>query len=188
MMNGEQFVSTLVDIFKLKIGAATKSQWKTKKQISPTVLKNAFRMFEAQRFHGSITPLAEFHELIFDSGKRSFAGLINDKPLVQKLKQPDSIGIYAFFDASGRVVYIGKTEKRTLFSEMDQRYRDKPVSMRVIKKGKSCSRKAKISDVAYYFSAYRVEKYLITNVEALLTRVIINSASNIRVERFHESN
>lgn len=188
-MNGKEFVSLIVDELKLNISAVTKSQWSKRPDISLTVLRNAFRWFEKQKFHESIVPMSEFHELSLQHGKNtdSFASRINNKTVESKLKENDSIGIYAFFDASGRVIYIGKTEKGTLFSEMQQRYWNKSISVRFIKKGKACSLDTKINHVAKYFSAYKVEKHLIKNVEALLTRVIINSASNIRVESFHES-
>lgn len=186
-MDGKEFVSLLVSELKLNIGAATKAQWRNRHDISLAVLRNAFHMFEKQKFFGSIVPITEFHEFSFDHGKNvdSFASRINNKTVENKLKERDSIGIYAFFDASGRVIYIGKTEKN-LFSEMCQQYARR-ISVRFIKNGRSCPKDARIKDVANYFSAYKIEKNLITNVEALLTRVLINSASNIRVESFHES-
>jgi hypothetical protein len=187
-MTGEEFISLLVGELKIKLGAATKSQWRKRSNISSVLLRNAFRQFEKQKFDESISPLTEFHELSFKHGKNadSFASRINNKAVESKLKEKDSIGVYAFFDASGRAIYIGKTEKTTLFKEMEQRYWHKPMSVRLIRNGKSCPLGAKINDVAKYFSAYKTEKYLIKNVEALLTRVIINSASNIRVEGFHK--
>lgn len=71
-----------------------------------------------------------------------------------------------------------------LFSEMEKRYWKKPITARTIKNGKSYPLGAKIDNVARYFSAYKIEKDLIRNIEALLTRVITNSASNFRVESF----
>jgi hypothetical protein len=122
--------------------------------------------------------------LFFEHGKAtdSFANRIGNKTVVKKMGE--SVGIYAFFDASGRVIYVGKTEMGTLFSEMEKRYWKKPITVRTIKNGKSHPLGAKIENVARYFSAYKIEKDLIKNIEALLTRVIINSASNIRVESF----
>jgi hypothetical protein len=185
-MLGTDFVSLLVDELQIKIGPVTKSQWKQKKDISLTVLRNAFGHFEKQKFDEAITPLAEFHKLVLDHGRasKSFASLINSKILEYKLKEKGSVGIYAFYDASGRVVYIGKTEKMTLFIEMQQRYIHKNLSIRVIKHGKSAHEHIRISDVARYFSAYKVSKHLINNVEALLTRIIINNSANIHIERF----
>lgn len=187
-MRGEDLVSILVDELKVNISAATKSQWNKKRNISKRMLRNAFHHFEKQKFYKSIVPLAEFHEFNFKHGKNadSFANRVHNKIIEDKLKEQDSIGIYAFFDTSGRCIYIGKTEKRTLFSEMEQRYSNKPISVRIMSKGKACPLKSKIKDVAHYFSAYKIEKHLIKNVEALLTRVIINSASNIRIESFHK--
>ncbi|PNE11861.1 MAG: hypothetical protein CR217_06665 [Beijerinckiaceae bacterium] len=78
----------------------------------------------------------------------------------------------------------GKDGKNTLFKEMNQRYNKKKVLFRVIENGKACRADAYIKNVAEYFSAYKVDEHLIKNVEALLTRIIINNASNLRIESF----
>jgi hypothetical protein len=188
-MKGSDLVSLLVDELGLKIPPMTKSQWGKRQDISKAVLRNAFKMVERHTAHQSIRPIVEFHQLKFDHGKTSdsFANRVSDAKLVNKLRQDGCVGIYAFFDASGCVIYIGKTEKNTLFNEMSQRYSQKSISGRVIRGGKSKPLNAKIQNIAEYFSAYAVEKHLISNVEALLTRMILNNASNIRVESFTQA-
>jgi len=185
-MKGADLVSLLEDDLSINIGSATKCQWNTMPDISKAVMRNAFGKFERQKFDEAITPLAEFHELVLDHGKAAdtFLSRINDVTLSNKLKEQESIGIYAFYDASGRVIYIGKTEKATLFSEMQQQYNNKPLSIRIIKHGKSANGNIKILHVAQYFSAYKVARHLINNVEALLTRIIINNSANIHIEHF----
>jgi hypothetical protein len=79
--------------------------------------------------------------------------------------------------------------KDTLYTRIDDksvanRYAGKKVPFRVLKGGKAKREDARIKDVATYFSAYRIDVHLIANVEAFLTRLIINNASNLRVESF----
>jgi hypothetical protein len=180
-MDGKRFVAMLSDEFNVKITPATKSQWKDRSDISPTVLRNALKSLEHQKLSTAIVPICEFHPLVDDHGANvdSFANR------QEELKA--AIGIYAFFQAGGRLLYVGKTEKNNLFNEMQQRYWHKSVAFKVLKAGKAVKTQACIAEMAYYVSAYKVDRLLITNVEALLTRMIINNASNIRVEGFLKS-
>jgi hypothetical protein len=182
-IDGEQFVDILTGM-GLKLSPATKTQWKAKNELSVTILRNALNQFQNQILSNAIQPIVEFHELNLDHEKNvdSFLNRIDSAKIVDKMKA--SSGIYAFFDASGRVAYVGKTEKNNLFNEMENRYWNKTVSFRALKKGKSSSFSVRLADTAVYFSAYEVSAHLIKNVEALLTRVIINNASNIRLESF----
>jgi hypothetical protein len=85
---------------------------------------------------------------------------------------------------TGEVIYIGKTNGN-LFTEIDQRYNQKCINFRVIgSDGKPKWKEWPIRDIAQWVSAYGIEDALITNIEALLTRVLINTASNIRTEQF----
>ena len=70
---------------------------------------------------------------------------------------------------------------------MQQRYSGKKIRFRVLKNGKALWQSWSVKDVAQFVSAYRINEFLITNVEALLTRIIINKASNIRTESFKAS-
>jgi hypothetical protein len=137
----------------------------------------------------AVVPVVEFHPLNFRHNNNidTFAKRIDNKSHLEKLKNTN--GIYAFFTSEGSLVYIGKAEngkdgKTTLFKEMNQQYHKKKVLFRVIENGKACRADTYIRDVAEYFSAYKVDEHLIKNVEALLTRIIINNASNLRIESF----
>jgi hypothetical protein len=187
-MTGEQLVRILEEDFSIKIGPATKSQWRKKKRISPTILRNALNKMRAQTLERAIVPIAEYHYLDDDHGKsvNSLANRINNERLIVKLQGQEG-GIYAFFDSTGELVYVGKTTKN-LFTEIQQRYSGKKIHFRTLsKKGKSKWNTWAVKDVAQFISAYGVDKAFATNVEALLTRLIINIASNIRVESFTSS-
>jgi hypothetical protein len=69
-MTGEQLVRMLEEDFTIKIGAATKSQWRKKKKISPTIFRNALNKMHAQTLERAIVPIAEYHYLDDDHGKK----------------------------------------------------------------------------------------------------------------------
>jgi hypothetical protein len=112
----------------------------------------------------------------------SFRSRINDEIVCDALKGQNG-GIYAFFDTTGEVIYVGKTTGN-LFSEMEQRFHNKKITFRVLVNGKAARENWPIKDIAQFVSAYRVDHELVTNIEALLTRIIINKAANIRTEQF----
>jgi hypothetical protein len=183
-MKGEDLVKILSDEFSVKIEPMTKSQWRKKKHITPTILRNVQKKLRHQVLDHAIAPIVEFHYLDFDhqSNVDSFASRLNDKKILKQLKERKG-GIYAFFDTTGEIIYVGKTSG-VLFTEMEQRYKGKQISFRTLAKGKAKRLSRPIEDVAQFVSAYRIDEPLITNVEALLTRIIINKASNIRTESF----
>ena len=99
----------------------------------------------------------------------------------------DKVEYTRFFDSAGELIYVGKTTKN-LFTEIQQRYTGKKIYFRTLSKnGKSQWNGPAIKGVAQFISACGVDKAFVTNVEALLTRLIINMASNIRVENFATS-
>lgn len=182
-MNGKDLVSVLED-FSIQIGAVTKHQWRKKREISPAILRNALRKLQSQTLDHAIKPIIEFHYIDFEHGANtdSFRNRLNDEEAYETLKNQTG-GIYAFFDSTGEVIYVGKTAGN-LFTEMEQRYSGKKIKFRVIKNSKAAWKHWPIKHVAQFASAYGVSDALITNVEALLTRIIINKASNIRTESF----
>jgi len=178
----------LEEEFSIKIGAATKSQWRRKKNISPTILRNALNKMRIQTLERAIVPIAEYHYLEDEHGKNvdSLHSRLNDQKLTTQLKDQYG-GIYAFFDSAGELIYVGKTTNN-LFTEIEARYIGKKIKFRVIsKQGKSKWNASSLKNVAQFMSAYGVDKAFVTNVEALLTRLIINMASNIRIENFTRS-
>ena len=44
--------------------------------------------------------------------------------------------------------------------------------------------KVYLCDIAFYFSAYKVDVSLINNVEAIMIRVFANELTNVRIETF----
>jgi hypothetical protein len=167
------------------IGAGTKYQWQNKRQISPAILRNAFRKVRSQTIHHAIRPITEFHYLDADHHKNvdSLRKRLKNEKIFNKLNEQEG-GVYAFFDTKGEVIYVGRTFGN-LFKEIEQSYNNKHIRFRIIgADGKAKWKRRPIKEIAQFVSAYGVHEGLITNVEALLTRIIINKASNIRTEHF----
>ena len=85
-MDGEEFVSILTKEFGLQLNAVTKNQWKGKKAISATILRNAFKKFEHQRLIHAIEPIVEFHRLNFEHNNKNmdtFAKRVDDKRVLE---------------------------------------------------------------------------------------------------------
>jgi hypothetical protein len=186
-MRGKELVGIL-DEFSIDIGPATRSQWLKKKQISSTIFRNALKKVRTQTLEHAISPIAEYHYVDGDHEENvdSFANRLNNRQLVTQLQRQEG-GIYAFFDSTGELVYVGKTTKN-LFTEMQQRYKNKKIFFRTLSsKGKAKWNSWVIEDVAQFVSAYGIDKAFVTNIEALLTRLIINMGSNIKVESFTKS-
>jgi hypothetical protein len=65
-MKGKALVNLLEeDEFSIEIGAATRTQWQKKSEISPTILRNAFRKLQYQTIERAIRPIIEFHGFDF---------------------------------------------------------------------------------------------------------------------------
>jgi hypothetical protein len=187
------FVDLLAEVFgcrtdtdlKKRLGIVV-ANWRKEnekdKPLSRAIVGNALRAGLRHKVHSAIEPLVEFHPLDFENGD-TFATRINNKAIKHKLE--DNCGIYIFFDSGGRSIYVGKTETN-LFIEMQSRYNSKKINIRVLKNGKAARDSFSLKHVAYYFSSYKVDRVLVKNAEALLTRILINDAnsSNIRVEGF----
>jgi hypothetical protein len=187
-VNGKDLVRLLEETeFSVEIGAVTRHQWRSKTQLSPAILRNAFRKLQSQTLDRALWPIIEFHRIDFEHGANvdSFRNRLNDEKIFGVLSQQIG-GVYAFFDTTGEVIYVGKTAGN-LFTEMQQRYSGKTIRFRVLVKGKAKWEHWSIKDVAQFVSAYGVAEPLITNIEALLTRIIINKAANIRTESFKKT-
>ena len=152
--------------------------------VSSLIVKRAIKAAMRYRLRSVLQPLIEYHPFVFEHGKNvdSFANRLADKGIVASLGK--AYGIYAFFDSAGKIIYLGKAEKQHLFPEMEQQYRCKTVPFRVIENGLSKWKYPVIKYIAEYVSAYSVQPELISNVEALITRTIINNSTNLRAERF----
>ncbi len=109
----------------------------------------------------------------------------------------ESAGIYIFYDSMGRAIYVGKTERQSLWHEAIgafNRPRDEHQSMfavnhpranvkKVIRNRQIVRRPFVLYDVARYFSAYKVEKQHIAQMEAFLIRAFANNLMNKRIEK-----
>lgn len=109
-------------------------------------------------------------------------------------------GVYVFFDSRGRALYVGKTQKRNLWAEMNsalnrprevqQVWRVKhPVGNRAFDPAQAARRQivahtVKLYELARYVSAYEVSPELIGAVESMLIRCAPNDILNVRMEKF----
>jgi len=110
-------------------------------------------------------------------------------------------GIYVFYDSRGHVLYVGKTETNTLWSEMKHAFnRDRKdlQQVRLVKHPTTRGRflpaykklrrirptQLVLADMAAYFSAYAIDPKFIASIEALLVRVAANDLLNKRMEKF----
>lgn len=139
----------------------------------------------------TLTPLRNNHDFIDVKGDRNHSEL--------KKELENSCGVYVFYNSSGKAIYIGKAVKQNLYKEMRSAFnrprnetKDTMVIIRSqhnINKMKNISfdkgvkrDRVNISDVSAYFSAYYVDKHLITIVEAMMIRAFANNLTNSKIE------
>lgn len=111
-----------------------------------------------------------------------------------------SKGIYFFYDSGGKIIYTGKTEKQTLWKEMNSAFNRERQAHTVFqvkhpttgdsfkpawkKLRQPRSRAVYLHDTANYFSVYEVSFELIGNLEAMIIRAMCNDISNVKMEKF----
>ena len=109
-------------------------------------------------------------------------------------------GVYVFHDSRGRALYVGKSEKSSLWDEMNSAFnRDRAVqTVRRVEHPSNNVRfqladerlrpikpvRLPLSDMADYVSAYAVSPGLVSIVESMLMRSFANDVLNVRMERF----
>ena len=195
----------------LGITAGRISQWRsTNKDVTPRQVASAFmRVAEASRIdalRNAIRPIVEFYP-VERTASRGDAGWeivpsVKSNPRQAALKKYliECKGVYFFYNSEGEVIYSGKTEKQTLWREMNLSFNrertshtaflvDHPTTGNTFQPGwerlrQPKKRKIVLCDVAAYFSAYSVAPQLIASLEALVVRSICNDLSNVRMERF----
>jgi hypothetical protein len=150
---------------------------------------------------GSIKPIVEFFPIArsqvrvggrhipFDS--KCKAG----RELVSRLHS--ARGIYAFYNSQAEIIYVGRTDRQTLFDRLVQSYNRRFPKARLFRvrhpwglyrsTNKNELRKIRrevftLRDVASYFSAYSVSDPLIGKLEALLIRMAPNDLINIKLQ------
>jgi hypothetical protein len=108
-------------------------------------------------------------------------------------------GIYFYYDSGGKILYTGKTEKQTLWKEMNgafnrERQTNKVYLVKHPSTGKTFTpawkklRQPKnevvfLHDIAQFFSVYEVAPEIISNLEAMIIRALCNNLSNVKMEK-----
>lgn len=188
---------------------AALSTWKNKRKgLSAKQIANAIKVAKDQSkldAHATVyrpiielfstTPVLEGkHYKVFDTdgGKnKQRAGL--------KKELQETNGIYIFFDARGKALYVGKAEEQSIWDEMNSAFIRRRNSQKValIKhptsnvEYKAAHEKLRqpvdtpktLVNLAAYFSAYKVEKSLIGDFEALFIRAFPNDLLNHKIEK-----
>jgi transcriptional regulator with XRE-family HTH domain len=176
---------------KLGVSAASIQSWERAENLSKTVVMNVIKAVRDAAIKSSIEPIMEFHQLNHGHGheKDTLLKKIDHELYCNKLRELK--GIYSFYDSNGRIIYVGKTEKKNLLSEMNQAFNlVRPNYVRKLldnKSGKFIARRLAIKDTAEFVSAYAVNEHAIGNVEALLIRMVPNDVVNKRTEKFRLS-
>ena len=185
------------------------AKWNGGARISEEIIANlvckAFVAGQRRAFRSAIVPIVEFYPINYVESKQgaNWEILPTDKkknPRESKLKDVlrASQGIYVFYNSEGKVLYVGKTENRNIWSEMKTRYNSKSFEQHLVnhpstgsefspakqKGNKIVKTKRHLHWLASYFSAYRVHPNLINDTEALLIRAFANDLGNSRMESF----
>ena len=207
----QQFdVKSDIDLSKAAgLSIATVNKWKsnsaelTPRQIGNLVNKARKRESESC-ISKSIQPIVEYYTLEnTDSRNRVNLELIPSKEgRGRKVRQEleTSKGIYIFYNSQCEAIYLGKAKKQSLWKEMNlafNRNRNSQIAWMVNhpERGNDFvpahqklrplqKTKVYLSDIATYFSAYKVEVGLIDNLEALMIRGFANDLTNVRMEKF----
>lgn len=171
------------------------------------IVKSAWDQGSAIGSEFGIFPIAEFFPINHSDSKHGKNWEVlpvkseasnRDNQLRKRLQ--NTSGIYLFYNSECKVIYIGKTENQSLWSEMKQTFNrkistykynyvyhpdnEKEMSSPLSKNRKIVSYQAYLYDTAYYFSAYAVAQPLINNLEAFLVRALPNDLRNTKKENF----
>lgn len=111
-----------------------------------------------------------------------------------------AIGIYIFYDSQGVALYVGQTERQSIWKEMKDAFNRErsnhtayfvvhPTNGEGFEPAYVTPRQpvkqiVYLCDTAHYFSAYEVSELLVCKIEALLVRAFCNSLSNKKMEKF----
>lgn len=112
--------------------------------------------------------------------------------------EKEQVGVYIFYNSSGRAIYVGKTGGRTitLWARMKlslnhdqqksrQLYRIADHGANAKPPGKTLKPgPVQLHELAKYFSAYKVHPEMLHNVEALLVRAFADNLMNKKMETF----
>lgn len=201
----------------LGVTQATLINWKAhNRNLSPSQIASAIaksrRAAVRTSQRSTIQPIVEFYEIqwrdsaqgvnceVFDGGPR-------DKLYAQGLRKAleTNRGIYIFYDSQGQALYVGKTngQTQTLWKEMNLAF-NRPREVQKIKLVRHPDRnqefkpgyaklrqpvstQLELCDMAFYFSAYKIDDGMIEELEALMIRAFANNLLNIKMETFANS-
>lgn len=207
----QQFdVKTDVELSKVSgISIATINKWKSNSaELTPRQIGNLVskaRKKEAEVcISKAIQPIVEYFALDHTNsrGGANWELIPSKDGKGKKVRQEleSSKGIYIFYNSQCEAIYLGKAKKQNLWKEMNLAFnRDRSTQivwtvhhpergqeftpahqkLRPLKKTQ-----VYLADIATYFSAYKIDNYLIDNLEALMIRGFANDLTNVRMEKF----
>lgn len=189
--------------------------WKNQDaSITPTQIANVVKKSNAAAIKksqlGTIQPIVEFYGIercetkqgatwkIFDSSSSANSYRDGLKKVLDK-----SNGVYIFYDSRGKALYAGKAKSQSLWKEMNLAF-NRPRELQKIsmthhpdrnqkfqpgheKKRQPMKTQLELSDLAVYFSAYKIDPGMIDDLEALLVRGFANDLLNAKMETFMHS-
>ena len=196
----------------LGVSVQTLHNWRTKNSLlTPVQIANAIHKSNSAAVKQSqlrmIQPIVEFYEIDACETKHGAAWQILDtgsnsntyrKGLRTALEQAN--GVYIFYDSRGKALYAGKAKEQSLWKEMNLAFnRDRelqkiylthhPDRNQEFRSGSEMLRQPRktqlqLADLAYYFSAYMIDRGMIDDLEALLVRGFANDLLNAKMETF----
>lgn len=145
-----------------------------------------------------INPIAEYCPIPIGDGKSKRNMLPNFKKgegLRKKLEDA-YVGIYIFYNSSGRAIYVGKTgdNNNTLWMEMYNAFNNRKMKLYHTENGKTFKSQGRLPkpevqlrEMARYFSAYEIiDSQMCHNMEVLMLRAFANDLPvNRNTGKFH---
>jgi hypothetical protein len=189
------------------------SQWRSSKGNLTTrqvasLIKRTVSLAEKRAVRNAIRPIVELYPIERTSSRQEANWEILPSNKVKHPKQHElrkylegTKGIYFFYDSGGKVLYTGKTEKQTLWKEMNLAYNREREAHKVYQVDHPKNRTAFtpawkkirqprsqivcLHDSAKFFSVYEVSPELIANLEAMIIRAFCNDVSNVKTLPSH---
>lgn len=166
------------------------------------IVKKAIDGGKAEARKYSIKPIVEYYPINRTKSRQEAKWEILNTSLQRGQKIRSILckehGVYLFYNSQCNAIYVGIAKKTNLWNEMISafnRSRDPQVVWQVNhpatgnnfepaykKQRRIIKKKVYLHDIAFYFSAYSIEKDLIENAEALLIRVFANNLTNEKME------
>lgn len=170
---------------KLDVLAPQIASWE-KKSLNKLIARNIVRRLERRFVRNSFQSICEFRKLVPvpDGEANSLRNRIASDELCKTLE--GAAGIYSFYDSSGRLIYVGKTEDH-LLGEMSQQFSKRKVSIRRTNgKGNFVHTNVPLREFVEYCSAYRVHTSVVSDFEALIARLAPNDISNSQIPKYRK--